>query len=135
MEGVLCIGFVVLVLAVMIGAADGKQKQIEAARQAYLASLTKLKQRPTDPDLKQRTLELGRVYSNLTRNQKGVTVFDEVALSNDINAACAAAAVALPREPAPSPESRLAALLDLRGKGLVNEEEYQEQRAKILREI
>ena len=40
------------------------------------------------------TLSLGRAYSNPTRDKKGVSLFDEVALSNDIGAACAAAAAA-----------------------------------------
>jgi hypothetical protein len=50
-----------------------QERAITAARDNYLASLSKLKRTPTDADLKQRTLALGRVYSNLTRAQKGNT--------------------------------------------------------------
>ena len=57
----------------------GKDRAIERARQAYHRSLSELKQEPANPDLKQRTLTLGRAYSSLTRDSKGRTLFDEVA--------------------------------------------------------
>lgn len=88
---------------------------------------------------REQTLALGRHYSSLTRNSRGVTLFDEVALMNDINAACAAAA--MPRHvaalPAPkeSLEARLARLTELQAKELISETEYQERRSQILREI
>ena len=52
---------------------------------------------PTDPDLKQQALADGRAYSDLTRSQRGVTVYDELAVANDISAPCAAASAAPPR--------------------------------------
>ncbi len=73
--------------------AQAEIQAIEKARQAYLAYLSKLKQSPTNPDIKQHTLALGRYYSDLTRDNQGHTIFDEIALMNDINAACAAANV------------------------------------------
>ena len=62
-------------------------------KEAYLACLSYLKQDPNNPDLRERTLEWGRAYSNLMRDSHGRTIFDEVALMNDINAACARATV------------------------------------------
>ncbi len=56
---------------------------INAAREAYLKSLEELKGDPANASLKQRTLALGRSCSNLTRDQKGQTPFDEVALITD----------------------------------------------------
>lgn len=130
----------ILLFAIIIAAAlsgDLKAKQLEEARQAYHGSLSALKKQPTNADLKQRTLALGRAYSNLTRDSKGVTMFDEVALSNDIGAACAGATAPLMavqplRE---SPEARLEKLASLQSRGFVDDEEYHAERRRILSEI
>src|SRR5947208_3079834 len=71
---------------------DTFTKHVASVRQAekyYRSQLGELRQRPTDPDLKTKTLEAGRLYAAATRQGKNVTIFDEVALSNDIQAACA----------------------------------------------
>ena len=105
----------------------------------YQNTLQNLKKDPTNANLKGVTLELGRIYSNLTRNETGVTIFDEIALMNDINAACAGAVVL------PNPnhsitshqtiEQRLNSLKELREKGIIEETEYNSKRQKILDEI
>ena len=82
---------VLLVGAFVVYLAIKHSSAIIAAKKSYEESLSELTLAPTNPELKQRTLALGRTYSNLTRDQKGQTIFDEVALMNDINAACAAA--------------------------------------------
>lgn len=111
----------------------------KAALGAYRQSLAALKARPTDADLKQRTLALGREYSNLTRDNKGNTVFDEMALMNDINAACAAATGQTSGTPATaggaSPEDRLRTLSDLKAKGLIDDTEFAQRRSEILGSI
>ena len=65
----------------------------EKARRDYLTCLRYLEQDPNNPDLRKKTLELGWAYSDLMRDSQGHTTFDEVALMNDINAACAGATV------------------------------------------
>jgi hypothetical protein len=104
----------------------------DEAKQAYLGSLEKLKHDPQNPDLREQTLALGRAYA-----RKGVVGFDEVALMNDINAACARAATNVPAEGQSKPpvEERLAKLDELRSKQLVSEEEYQTRRKQILDEL
>jgi hypothetical protein len=116
---------------------DEQIRQLNVAKNAYFAALRSLKANPTNPDLRERTLELGRKYSNLTRNKSGVTVYDEVALSNDINAACAGAATLFGKTSASSEtiESRLQKLADLKSKGLIDEQEYSSRRTKILDEV
>src|SRR5690242_14968652 len=136
MEGFAFVLVLVGILALFAFHASNKSKAIEEARAAYQRSLARLKEDPTNADVKQKTLAMGRTYSNLTRDSKGVTIFDEVALSNDINAACAAAgahrvATAVPIQ---SVDTRLSRLLDLHQKGLINDGELQEQRSRILRE-
>jgi cytochrome c-type biogenesis protein CcmH/NrfG len=128
-------------LAIWAYVAWQKNQAVEAARRAYQESLSKLKTKPTDADLKQATLALGRSYSTLTRDKKGHTLFDEVALMNDINAACAAAATthqaiaAGAALPATAVEDRLRALANLREKGLIEPAEYEKRRSEILNSI
>ena len=124
------------VIWVVAASANARTKKLTEAKAAYQESLSRLKQKPTDADIKQQTLALGRAYSNLTRDQKGVTIFDEVALSNDINAASAGASQGAGHAPkAASAEERLSKLTALRDKGLVTDEEYQTQRRKILNDL
>src|SRR5687767_1709985 len=66
-------------------------KQLQYAFTNYKQALELLKQQPSNPDFHQSALKWGRYYSNLTRDQKGVTVYDEVALANDLKAASAGA--------------------------------------------
>ena len=142
--GLGCFVAIVAIFAAIVVSSNQKSKRTSLARQTYLESLETLKRRPADPDLRQSALELGRVYSNLTRNSKGVTIFDEVALSNDINAACAAAArpdltpaATHASQPTPSAslEDRLNRLKALLATGVITDAEYRERRAKLLAEI
>ncbi len=133
------IGIIVIVVAAAIWSGIQKQKALERAKKAYLEALAQLKGSPTNADLKQHTLALGRAYSHLTRDKKGVSLFDEVALMNDINAACAAASVvpakSSERSAGPSIEARLRTLTDLKDKGLVAPAEYESRRNEILGSI
>lgn len=53
-------------------------------RFVYQATLARLRESPSDPHLKQRTLDAGRALAATTRKGSGVAIFDEVALMNDI---------------------------------------------------
>lgn len=106
----------------------------------YFDSIKKLKNNPTNADLKIYALGAGREYAELTRQYagyEGVTLFDEVALMNDINAACAGATFVTNEKfmNVQTIDQRLAKLLELKEKHLINEQEYEERRQKILDEI
>jgi hypothetical protein len=138
----LIILIIVIVVGTVIYSWIQKANAIAAAKKAYLQylqSLSELKSAPTNADLKLRTLALGRTYSNLTRDTKGNTLFDEVALMNDINAACAAATANSYAAHAPSAgttvEDRLRTLGNLRTKGLIDETEFAKRRSEILSSI
>ena len=145
---------VVFVIAIAWGIFVANVK--EKSRVAYQQCLARLKQDPTNANLRQQTLQLGRNYSALTRNGKGVALFDEVALMNDINAATAGAAnivnqqyqqpqyaqpqyqqpqQAVMTAPQPTIEDRLARLDQLKGQGVITEDEYISKRQQILSEI
>ncbi len=128
----------VLIAIGVYGDAQKKAKALAAGRTAYHNSLKKLKASPTNADLREETLQLGRKYSNLTRRKKGVTIFDEVALSNDINAACAGAMnihESKVSKPDQTIELRLHRLSELKAKGLIDDDEYAERRERILDEV
>ncbi len=109
--------------------------EMEKASDNYYKSLKDLKLNPTNADLKQLALELGRIYSEMTRQLQGVygiTLFDEIKLMNDINAACAAATATANVLTSETVEDRLAKLVELKEKNLISEQEYEEKRLKIL---
>lgn len=113
-------------------------EELYQAYESYRQSLELLKQHPSNPDLRQRALEWGRHYSNLTRDKKGITVYDEVALANDINAACAGAGNPARDSAATatrSIEQRLDQLKTLFNQGAIDEAEYRERRGKLLDEV
>lgn len=118
-----------------------QQRKLNEAKKEYYSWLAHLKQNPTNADVREETLRLGRIYADFTRNQSGVTIYDEIALMNDINAACAGATVQVnPQikthsQSVESIEDRLAKLSSLRYKGVIDENEYSERKRKILDEI
>jgi hypothetical protein len=144
-----CIVLIILVVGAMVAVGatalglyfhnlNQVNKQLQLAFANYRQSLELLKQQPHNPDLYQRALESGRYYSNLTRNQKGVTIYDEVALANDLKAASAGRgqserdSTAAAAQPVEQRLDRLKALFD---SGVINEQEYRERRGKLLDEV
>ncbi len=132
LTSVVAIVFVICLAVALYYHSLQKERELKAAKDAYHQLLSRLKANPTNADLRQEALRLGRAYSNLTREKKGVTLFDEVALMNDINAACANAASARPSQ---SIEGRITKLAELLDKGLIDEAEYKSRRVKILDEM
>jgi hypothetical protein len=135
---ILCIGLPIFILFVLSNARAGKRKRIEEARIAYQSSLKALKFDPTNATLKQQTLSLGRVYARAVREGGSETVFDEMALSNDLSAATASASASsslASSSTSASVEKRLSDLASLREKGLIDEEEYARKREQILSDL
>jgi hypothetical protein len=137
--GLFCIVILVAIVGIWLFVQYQRNQAIAAARAAYEAGLNELKKHPTNADLKQRALALGRSYSNLTRNKKGVAMFDEIAVMNDINAATAGATAQQP-QPGPTPtrgtvQERLTQLDQLRTQGVINEQEWQTRKAAILEDL
>jgi hypothetical protein len=95
---------IVFVLWIVYEDTYGKKAVFDETRKLYEQALTELKTDPKNEILRQKTLELGMQYSLLTQERKGVTVFDEAALMNDINAASAGTAVSA--QPTPKADSK-----------------------------
>lgn len=140
MEGVACALVFALPVVVAVGIFAHFQAREKKAREAAWASyqqgLRELRSNPASADHKERALQLGRHYSNLVRDRSGVTVFDELALANDLSAACAGAAGPPAARPATATvEARLEHLSTLRERGLISEAEHESKREQILNEI
>jgi hypothetical protein len=118
-------------LALSCFSAMESEKRKKIAKVAYDESLSQLRENPTNPEFREQALSNGRSYSNLTRNQSEVAVYDEIAIKNDIDAACAGA-VNMRKQPV---EARLGKLQELLSKGLLDEAEYATRRQKILDEL
>jgi hypothetical protein len=138
---ILVLGSIVAFQAYKRHLADEARRTYEAAKVAYQRSLGDLKSDPTNTQLREQTLRLGRHYSNLGRNSQGETVFDEMAIMNDIGAAVGSAATLIqpPQSAATSPpsdhaavEERLRRIKALREKNIISETEYEAQRAAII---
>ena len=137
----------VIFVAVAILMVNLKAKAFAEAGRKYKASLAALSKSPADSRLRQEALRLGREYSNMTRDRSGRTLFDEVALMNDINAACGGVmslTKASPQQPASrmssapsnqSIEARLGKLASLHAQGLIDDSELRQRRERILDEI
>lgn len=107
-------------------------------RFVYQATLARLRESPSDPHLKQRTLDAGRALAATTRKGSGVAIFDEVALMNDIQAACAGAQQGAPppsQSPTLSIEQRMRRLDDLLSASVISEQEYQAKRKELLAQL
>lgn len=124
-------------IGIMIGV--GKQKLKENAKRAYQDSLANLKSDPANANFRKNTLELRRNYLNLLRDSKGNTIFDEVALMNDISAACAAAHQykdSLQNENSANNinanEERLLNLQTLKEKGPIEQADYERRKQEII---
>lgn len=82
-----------VVIAIIVGIvvifAVIRAQQLNEAKTAYQTALAKLTSNPTDNNLRIAALEAGRRYADIARKaagSKGRAIFDEVALSNDLNA-------------------------------------------------
>jgi hypothetical protein len=106
---------------------------VAKAETMYRDALTTLKAYPTNADLRERALQIGRAYSFLTRQSSTITVYDEMAVMNDIQAATAGASAAAPNRE--TIEARLHRLNDLHTRGLVSDQEWNDRRQKILDEL
>ena len=122
-------------------AKETARKKVQEAYLSYQKSLQELKATPSNPDLKQRALKLGRAYAEISRSFVGdpaITIYDEMSVMNDINAACAAASN--PNQARNSSvliniEERLLNLQNLKKRGLIDDSEYDSKRKRILGEI
>ena len=136
MEGFCAIVFIIvfIVVALAISSSNQKQKEIARLKAAYDVCLQKLRESPTNALFHEQALDAGRLYANATRDKKGVTLFDETALANDIRAVTANASQAGTKAATPTQsfDERIAALNKLKASGLISDEEFEQKRKEII---
>lgn len=137
---IFCVGFLAVLIILYLAWAFGQDataKQRKEAHTNYQLALDALRQDPTNAKLTEQALSLGREYASLSRDGKGQTTFDEVALMNDINAVTAAkgANSMSTGNSTASAEERLKKLSGLHDKGLITKEEYERRRAAIIESL
>ena len=136
MDTILILFIVFCVVSIVIWIAKAVARS--QAKAAYQQALAILERNPTDGGARKRALRLGRAYSNLMRDGEGETLFDEVAVRNDMDAVSGGKTEIVggtpPRSHAAPPalENRLADLKNFRDNGLISEEEYAAKRRGIL---
>ena len=139
MEWLLGISVIVFIVMAIVGLSDTSGQNLRQAKINYDESLINLKNDPSNATIKQRTLGLGRIYCNLTRDNKGVAIYDEMALMNDINAACAASHQSRPTNiekiPVLDIEARLLKLQSLKNLGLIDDADFVRKRKEIVDQL
>jgi hypothetical protein len=76
--------------------------EVYSAKDAYYASLARLRSAPTDPKCREQALHFGRLFSSFPRGGY-VTTVDEVSIVNDVNAATGGSVDLVPRPGQPIP--------------------------------
>lgn len=104
------------------------------AKKEYDESLQRLSKDPTDSDLREITLKLGRAYYGAARLDGRLTIYDKVVPKNDLDTVTAANSDR-PRDNLNMRariEDRLKSLQSLLDAALIDEDEYAGQRHRIL---
>jgi hypothetical protein len=146
--GLICVvGPVAAVIAIYVVSQNKKLSSVREKDQllrgtyeAYQNSLATLRRAPTRPDLRTDALEKGRQLAQLERlhfHGQNIAVFDEVALKNDLDAACAGAgAPSIPSVTAqPTVAARLEELKALLDRDLITQAEFDARREGILNDL
>jgi hypothetical protein len=98
-----CFGsFVLIILGIVVAicSSSGKDKRLANAKAAYTRSLRNLESDPADVAKRTAVVAAGRRYAEVAREvvgSKGRTIFDELALSNDLAARTGRSVEAAPR--------------------------------------
>lgn len=131
--------WVLLAIGGVVGVvmAVSQAKAMAAAKAAYEAALAALSAEPHSNDRRIAALNAGRHYAELARKKagsKGVALFDEVAMQNDLTARLGAGATS-PAKTASGGDDRVAKLTklaELRDKGVLSPEEFDAEKKKLL---
>jgi hypothetical protein len=78
---------------------DAYQNQLAAAWGAYQEALQRLRSNPGSAELRVQALAWGRSYYSLARNDGAPTIYDEMALANDLNASAGTGTPPAPGNP------------------------------------
>jgi hypothetical protein len=136
-----CLGTIVIIGIALFINASRRGARLRSAEEAYQKALHDLRRAPHSSKQREATLLAGREYARVARENKRETIFDEIALMNDINAIAGQQVSAQPTgrkeqtEPQLSYEERLERLQRLAAAGHLTKDEYVEKRRRLLDEL
>jgi hypothetical protein len=140
----LLITLAILLCVISYIRAKERERLLRECLRQYELAIYQLKRKPDSSELRQSALDKGRILSRVISESGSTTVFDEVALKNDLDAATAAVhsknlaegVIILPDVvKSKSTKERLEELQILFFDGLITEQDYQSKRKSILDEI
>jgi hypothetical protein len=115
-----------------------REEEIRKAEMWYREALRMLEEEPDSPERRKIALTTGREYARMVRESSGESLFDELALMNDINVIAGQQVASPTTRKAPQPlsyEERLARLQRLAAEGHLTKDEYVEARKRLLSEL
>ena len=93
------------------GTSPDDPQTLPSASDAYQATLLRLQTDPTNAECRREALRLGRLFRAMSREDGKLTIYDESAIANDLNAAGPSAGgpvpVPVPSGAVPAPESAI----------------------------
>ncbi|QEF96148.1 hypothetical protein Mal15_01740 [Stieleria maiorica] len=96
--GLILGGIISLMVKIGLDEFAKNRAKLAESEQAYQAALSELRAYPNDSEKRENALRLGREFSRLSREDNKETVYDELAIKNDIDAACAGSFVEAGRD-------------------------------------
>lgn len=115
---------------------DQKAQTINRAHATYQQALADLRANPGSTQIREGVLAYGRQYANIARQNGQRTIFDEMALANDLASIPVPVSVATATAaPATNAEERLRQLTRLRDQALISADEYEKRRQQIINEV
>ena len=115
---------VIIIIAVVINVSNSNKR--ESLKSEYENALE-----GTD---KTNALEAGRAYYRFLRKDKKLTIYDEQAITNDLNTMESEVMMNNSKQSSVSSVDKLEKLAQLKAQGVLTEEEFNQQKAKILNE-
>jgi 2-keto-3-deoxy-galactonokinase len=128
------LGLVAYVIGTIFRRLRTKQR-LEVARQAYARALARLSEDPDDNARRLFALDCGQHYAALARQaagNRGVAIFDEVALQNDLTARLGKKVSIAQSDSATDRLSLLERLSQLRIQGALTDEEFEREKQQLL---
>lgn len=128
------IGIMMLIVSITIWVIWQSSKVDKAMpkKENYDDLLNQLRENPNNANLKERVLIAGRDYYGTLRLDGRLTIYDEQAITNDISTAVGNGS---PIEPQNNVYKDIEQLANLKDKGILTEEEFNEKKRVLLEKI
>lgn len=135
--GMLIAGLLLAGVAIVIMAVWQSNNAIKAQpkKELYENLLSELSKEPNNSELKTKVLEAGRDYYATLRTDHCLTIYDEQAITNDINSACINITTTQVVNNDSDVYEDIKKLSELRDGGILTEEEYNEKKKILLEKI